>query len=94
MQSFEQPHIVSFDHLEGSVAVAHTAFDHGALRRTNREVYQSAIRTGWLKGDAKRSCFAWERRPACRLIAVEHKSRSVLHLFSFLCVRFAVEVEL
>ena len=41
MQSFEQPHIVSFDHLEGSVAVAHTAFDHGALRRTNREVYQS-----------------------------------------------------
>ena len=43
MQSFEQPHIVSFDHLEGSVAVAHTAFDHGALRRTNREVYHKVL---------------------------------------------------
>ena len=43
MQSFEQPHIVSFDHLESSVAVAHTAFDHGALRRTNREVYHKVL---------------------------------------------------
>ena len=82
MQSFEQPHVVSFDHLEGSVAVAHTAFGH----RAHREVYHKVLGYATYCGSraTQKSCFAWERRSACRL-SQSSVNREVLFIsFHFL----------
>ena len=91
MQSFEQPHVVSFDHLEGSVAVAHTAFGH----RAHREVYHKVLGYATYCGSraTQKSCFAWGAAVRVSTIAVERESRSVVHFFSFSCVDVALELE-